>query len=118
MAQDYLMRLIEQIARMLASIIMLRQAGRNEEAKDEIASMCLQTIGLPIERVRTSSPESVADFLSSSGALRHSRAIMLAELLIQDAELSEAAGRTADATLSRVHAFCLLSENLKYLGPD
>lgn len=111
------MRLIEQIAQMLASILALRRAGRNQEAAQEIQAMCLQTAGLPLDRIRKSSPESIAATLATSGALRHQRAIMLAELLMQDAELSEAAGRKTDGMLSRLHAFCLLSDSIDLLGP-
>ena len=80
--------------------------------------MCLQTVGLPLDRVRKSSPESIAAMLATSGALRPQRSIMLAELLMQDAEVSEAAGRKADAMLSRLHAFCLLSDSIDVLGPE
>jgi hypothetical protein len=118
MPQDYLMRLIEQIGQMLASILTLRRAGRNEEAAQEIDAMCLQTAGLPLDRIRKSSPESIAAALATSGALRHARAITLAELLMQDAELSEAAGRKADGMLSRLHAFCLLSDSIDVLGAE
>jgi hypothetical protein len=74
MPQDYLMRVIEQIAQMHASILMLRRAGRNEEVTQEIDAMCLHTDGLPLEPMGAF-PESIATKKATSGALRHQRAI-------------------------------------------
>lgn len=109
------MRLVQQIAQMLASLLALRRQGRNAEAGQEIDALCLQTIGLPVDRIRRSSPEGLAAHLEAGGALRHHRAITVAELLIQDAELSELAQRPADALLSRLHAFCLLTDAIEFL---
>lgn len=115
MAQDYIMRLIEQVARMLAAILTLRKAGQNEEARQEIDSSCWQTVGMSLAQIRRASPENIAQSLERSGPARHARAIVLAELLLQDAELSEAAGRSADALLSRLHVFCLLLDSIDLL---
>lgn len=109
------MRLIQQIGQMLAKAVALRQEGRTAEALAEIDLLCLQTVGLPLERIRRLSPESLAQTLAMGGALRHHRAIMLAELLLQDAEVSVAADRGKDALLSRLHAFCLLADAVPFL---
>jgi hypothetical protein len=115
MAQDYIMRLIEQVARMLAGILALRKAGQNEEARQEIDSSCCQTVGMSLEQIRRASPQNIAQSLERSGPARHARAIVLAELLLQDAELSEIAGRLEDALLSRLHVFCLLLDSIDLL---
>lgn len=109
------MRLVQQIAQMLASLIALRQQGRYAEAAEEIDALCLQTMGLSVERLRRLSPETLAAHLEAGGALRHHRAITLAELLVQDAELSVLAERPADALLSRLNAFCLLADAVRFL---
>lgn len=118
MAQDYVMRLIEQVSRMLAAIIAYKQAGRDAEAALEIDLSCRQTIGLPLESVRRSSPEYLWEFLQQGGGLRYSRAVMLAELFLQDAELSKIGNRPDDAILSQRHAFCLLAESIGVLSRD
>lgn len=110
------MRLIEQISRMLAAIIAHKQAGRDTEAAAEIEVSCRQTIGLPLESVRRSSPESLWELLQQGGGLRYSRAVTLAELLLQDAELSKTANRPDDAILSQLQAFCLLTESIGALS--
>jgi hypothetical protein len=44
--------------------------------------------------------------------------MMLAELLLQDAELNDAAGKNREATISRAQARVLLARNIDRLSPD
>jgi hypothetical protein len=118
MQRDYIMRLIEQIAALVASIIAKEHAGKYPEAKAEIDEKARQTIGLSLERVRTLSPESVSQLLASSGGVRYGRAVILAELLLHDAKVSEATGHSSDAILSNLHAFCLLSDSVATLSAE
>ena len=118
MPRDYIMRLVEQIAQMLASVIAKRRAGQHDEAKRELDAMCLEHIGLSLDFVRRASPEAVSEALANSGALRPVRSVALAELLIQDAEMCDDAGRAAPAAFSRLHAFCLLADNVDSLTRD
>lgn len=118
MAQDYIMRLVEQIGRMLSAILAHQKAGRDQEAALEIEATCLQTTGLPFDLVQRSSPEALWDLLSQSGAARYTRAIMLAELLLQDAILCKKNGRPAEALRSQLQAFCLLADSPPVLSPD
>jgi len=46
MSQDYILRLIEQVTQMLASILALRRTGRDAEAAKEVEAVCLQSVGL------------------------------------------------------------------------
>jgi hypothetical protein len=110
MAQDYLMRLIEQAAQMLAAIIAHRKAGRVAEAALEIEAKCSQTVGLPLDTVRRLSPEALSELLGQAGGLRYPRGVMLAELLLQDAELARSTNRAADIIRNQLQAFCLLAE--------
>jgi hypothetical protein len=118
MAQDYLMRLVQQIAAVLAAIISRRQSGRTEEAKGEIATQCLQTIGLTIARVRQLTPDALAEHLNASGMNRNYRSLLLAELLLQDAEMLEAEGQSQQAFGNYVHAFCLLDDVMPSLSDE
>jgi hypothetical protein len=68
--------------------------------------------------VRKLSPEAVSQLLTSSGGLRYGRAVILAELLLHDAAISEATDHASDALLSRVHAFCLLSDTVGTLTAE
>jgi hypothetical protein len=114
MGQDYILRLIEQVAQMLAEIRRLRNAERPER----IGAICEREIGLPLSLVKHSSPDTILQLLESGGATRHVRAVILAELLLQDAELSEAAGKSQEAMVSRAQAKVLLERNIDSLSPD
>ena len=118
MQRDYIMRLIEQIAALMASIIAKERAGKYPEAKAEIDEKSRQTIGLSLEQVRKLSPEAVSQLLANSGGLRYGRAVILAELLLHDAKVSEATGQSSDALLSNLHAFCLLSDAVATLSAE
>ena len=112
------MRLVQQIAAMLAAIIAKRRAGQIAEARQEIDATCLQTIGLPLTTLKRMPPEAVAEHLAASGGNRYPRAVMLAELLIQDAELFEEKGEPEQALASYLHAFCLLSDSIDVLSSE
>ena len=118
MQQDYIMRLIERIAALLASIIAKERAGLHSEAKADIDEKTQQTIGMGLHDVRRLSPEAVAQLLQSSGGLRYGRAVILAELLLHDAAISDAAGENSDALLDYLHAFCLLSDSVGTLSAE
>ncbi|MEY2491704.1 MAG: hypothetical protein QOH24_655 [Verrucomicrobiota bacterium] len=115
MPQDYVLRLIEQIAQILSAIVALRKAGRNDEALEQIAAACQDKVGIPLELVRRSSPETLLQLLETGGALRHVRGVMLAELLIADAAISENAHKRDDGVIARAQAYALLSDALPYL---
>ena len=118
MAQDYILRLIEQVAQMLAVILGLRKAGRTAEAAEQISVLCEQTTGLPFDLVKHSSPETILALLETGGGTHHTRAIMLAELLLQDAELNELAGKNREAAISRAQALVLLERNIDVLSSE
>src|SRR5882762_8589256 len=109
MPRDYIMRMVEQIAAMLASILAKREAGYVEQAGQELDNHCLRSIGLTIDKLKKLSPEAIAQLLDESGTMRPVRAVTLAELLIVDAQLADEKGDGAGATASRVHALCLLA---------
>ena len=118
MVRDYVMRLVEQVAKMLASFVAKREVGRHEEARAELDAICHEHIGLTLDFVKRTSPEAVAESLAASGALRHARAVLLSELLTHDADLSSDAGRVAEAAVARLHAFCLLADSMEMLSRD
>jgi hypothetical protein len=117
-ASDYILRLIDQIALLLAEILQLRKFGRAGEAREQISKACLKNIGLPFALVKRSAPETILEMLATGGGTQHVRAIMLAELLLQDAELSESAGQKREALISRAQARALIAHNLGQLSPE
>ena len=118
MVRDYVMRLVEQVAKMLATFIAKRDAGQLDEARKELDAICQQHLGLTLAFAKSSSPEALAETLSAAGGVSHARAVLLSELLTHDADLSERAGRVAEASIARLHAFCLLGDALGMLSND
>ena len=118
MQRDYIMRLIERIAALLASIIAKERAGLHSEARADIDEKVQQTIGMDLRGVRRLSPEAVSQLLQSSGGLRYGRAVILAELLLHDAAISDASGESSEALLDYLHAFCLLSDTVDTLSDE
>ncbi len=116
MAKDYFLRMIDQIAAVLEEINERQRSGDNSGAKAELSSQSQQTLGLDISQIQRMSPEAVAQLLDTSGGLRQGRAILLAELLLKDAEMHhEDASR---ATIDYVHAFCLLADTVDMLDVE
>ena len=114
MPQDWILRLIEQISIMLAELSRLKSG----EKPARISALCLRETGLPFDFVKHSSPQDILKLLESGGATQYVRAVVLAELLLQDAELSEAAGKSREATISRAQAQALLMHSVDKLEPD
>lgn len=109
MARDYILRLIDHVALMLAEIVAKRKGGRKLEAQAEIEKQALQHTGLPLSLIRGSAPAMVAELLQHGGELRFIRAVLLAELLLQEAEMAEEDGNPT-ALQGYLHAWHLLED--------
>jgi hypothetical protein len=118
MAQDYLMRMIQQIASVLASILSQRKEGRPEEARQMLDETCMKNIALSLGTVKRMTPDSVTEHLKQGGANRHYRSVLLAELLIQDGELLEEQRESTQAMAAWLHAFCLLYDSFPVMSSE
>jgi hypothetical protein len=116
--RDYILRLIEQIAIMVAALISRRKAGEGIQAREDLESSCVRTIGFTLSEIKNLAPEEVARILDRSGALRVTRALILSELLRLDAEWRKEDAPSADVTPNYVHAFCLVADSLDLLSSD
>lgn len=109
MTQDYVLRMIQQIAAMVAAIVSKRRNGQGEEAQQEVEKVFEQHMSLPITVVRNLPPEALSAHLEMSDGNRSFRSLLLAELFLEDADLLEMNGSPEKAQASRTHAFFLLS---------
>jgi len=116
MARDYFLRIIDQIAIMLAEIARLETSGDNSGARAEINERCRQTVGLDIGQIQQMSPEALGQLLPAAAGLRQTRAVMIAELLLKDSEMH--ATELGRVSLDRLHAFCLLASVVDSLDTD
>lgn len=112
MTPDYFMRIIEQLGAMLAKLTAFQRAGEHAQAQGELERLCQQHAGMSLAELKGSSPEAVAARLQDGGGRRYPRAVLLAEVLVRDAQVREAAGGPAAALPGYVHAFCLLADSV------
>jgi hypothetical protein len=94
------------------------RAGQYPEARAKVDEKARQSIGMSLGEMRNLSPEAVSQLVTGSGDLRYGRAVILAELLLHDAVISDATGHASEALLSRLHAFCLLSDTIDTLTDE
>lgn len=118
MARDYVLRLIEQVANLLASVLARRVADDAPAARQEVEDLCVQTVGLSLATVKAMTPDAVAAHLAAAGGLGPVRAVLLAELLLQDGELCDDSGNVAGGWCARLHAFCLLHDAYPVFSPE
>jgi hypothetical protein len=117
--QDYIIRLLQQLGAMLATIAGKKSVGDLAGAEQEIAEQCLRHTGLPLMVVKQSSPEDLAALLAMGGAMQVPRALILAELLREDGQLSEARGNPPGAVMSYRQSAELIARALPSLrGED
>jgi len=114
MPQDYILRLIEEVALMLAELARLKSG----EKPARISALCLRETGLPLDFVKHSAPDAILQLLETGGGTQYARAVLLAELLLQDADVSESAGKNREAIISRAQAATLLEDSIDHLSPD
>lgn len=69
----------------------------------------MEKTGLPFDYVKRSAPQDILALLGQGGSLQPVRAVIIAELLLQDSELNRTAGRMRDATIERVQAGALIA---------
>ncbi len=118
MAADYLLRMIEQLAAAVASILAAKNRGDLPRAAREIEERCLEATGLPLVLVKQSPPDALVELLATAGPLRHVRGVTLAELLLLDASLAEGRGNPPEAANSHRLARRLLLESLDAFGAE
>ena len=118
MNPDYFMRIVEQLGAMLAKLTSLQRAGEHAQVQGELERLCRQHAGMSLAELKASSPEAVALRLHDGGGLRYPRAVLLAEVLSQDATAREAANGFAAALPGYVHAFCLLADSLEVFSSE
>ena len=117
-ARDYILRLIEQMATMLAALINRRRAGEVVQAREDLENTSVRPIGFTLSEIKNLAPEEVGKILDRSGGLRVTRAMILSELLRLDAEWHQE-DRTSDQLVQNyVHAFCLVADSIDMLSSD
>jgi hypothetical protein len=97
---DFLMRMIRQLAEVIARITGLAKAGRSYEAERALEEACGSFVGMPKAMIDKLDPETIAKTLGPE------KAMIIAALLDAEASLekSDAAERRARAAAVRAAA--------------
>ena len=94
--KDYLLRMIEQMGRVLARVRELLLAGRTTEARAELENAA-RGAGLDIGLVLSLAPESLEPLLTTGGEIDRPKCALFGELLYLERQRALADGDTARA---------------------
>ena len=94
--KDYLLRMIEQMARVLARIRELLAAGKTTEARAEL-ERAARTAGLDIAIILSLTPDSLIPMLTVNGEIDRPKCALFAEVLYLERQRALADGDEARA---------------------
>jgi hypothetical protein len=96
MQQDYIMKIVEQFAQMLASIFKKRKEGKTQEARELISKASRHFLRIDLEYLYLYSPEQILDhFKDFSQELDTKLATQCADLLLELSLIEDAENKTA-----------------------
>ena len=89
---DYIMRLIQQFARVIAHIIGLKKSGQQEQAQAEVGRALKVLLGLDDELLEAISDDDLIKMLNAGSSPDIDKCLMLSVLLKNDGDISFAQG--------------------------
>ena len=110
---DYLIKIIQQMVQMLLRITGLKQAGKLEEALDEVDRASRVLLGSAADVVLLLDPFTAAQVIGDPD-----RVLTWAKLLAEEAEIHQLRGSTTEAERARERALALARESLRLGVPD
>jgi hypothetical protein len=116
--QDYILRLIEMIAALIARILFHKDAKALILARQTLIEGCSSILGLDYLIVRRLSTEALLDLLSTEGIPNPGKCLVVAEVMNQDAGLLDEESRPAEANVLRVRSVTFYLEALHALKDD
>lgn len=108
--RDYIMRMIDLLAKVLARVIFLKKSLDFPKAADELASACRNLLGLDRDVIRIMDDDNLISLLSTDESMIGSKCYVLGMLLREEAGLSIVQGRLEEAVSLNVKALYLLTE--------
>lgn len=108
--RDYILRLVEQLAKTLGAVLTLKRAKRFEEAGRVIAEAAKNFVGLQIETLLALPVDQIVALFNPSGSLDAGRCLVVAELLYEAGEVGSLKGDEETAYHCRVRSLGLLLE--------
>jgi hypothetical protein len=110
--RDFIRRIIEDFARLIAGVIALRRGGRLDEAERRIAEIARGLLGPLARDAELLDSQSLSQFLSEEKLVRY------ASLIAERANVKLANGDAAAAHYDRIRALELFLEHRAKHSPD
>ena len=108
--RDYILRLVEQLAKTLGVVLTLKKARRFDEAERAIAKAAQNLVGLDVETLLALPVEQIVSLFSPGGSLDAGKCIVVAELLYEHGEIQSFQEEEETAYHARIRALSLLLE--------
>ena len=108
---DYIMKMIAQLTKAMQQILSLRAARRNDDALREIDLVMQRLVGLNSQLVNTLSPESLRETLRGGTDLDVGKALVIADLLMEEGEILRERGEDEEADERYFRALFLYGES-------
>ncbi|GMR24429.1 MAG: DUF6483 family protein [Acidobacteriota bacterium] len=108
--RDYILRLVEQLAKTVGAVLTLKKANRFEEAERAIGEAAKNLVGLDIATLLALPVDQILTLFSPGGSLDAGKCIVVAELLYEHGEIKSLQGEEETAYHSRIRALSLLLE--------
>jgi hypothetical protein len=115
--RDYLLRMIEQVSRVLARVRDKIARGENAAARDELRGVVRQA-GLELDMVKRMSPETLLGMLTMGSTPDPARCLLVAEVLAAEADRAAAANEGDDVVRLRAKAVELYRAARPHIGRD
>ena len=116
--RDYIMRMIEQLGRVVAKVLLLRESNQHLEAVDEIRKAGKLLLGLNAEAMDKLSDRELIMLWTVGGELDAGKCSLAAGLFKTEGEILEHRGDTAKASASFVKGLSLIVETICSLKED
>ena len=109
--QDYIMRIIAQFTEFVAKVIFLKKNGQYGQARSVLQSLYKKYFGLGSEFFHSRSDGAILDFIKVGEDIPLDKCMILAELMLEEAEISELLGEEPEkAWMAYQKAFSLYAE--------
>ncbi len=108
--RDYILRLVEQLAKTLGVVLTLKKARRFDEAELAIAEAAKNLVGLDVQTLLAIPVDQILTLFSPGGNLDAGKCIVVAELLYEHGEIRSRPGEEETAYHARIRALSLLLE--------
>lgn len=108
--RDYILRLVEQLAKTLGAVLTLKKARRFEEAEQVITEAARNLVGLDIETLLALPLDQIVTLFSPGGSLDTGKCLVVADILYEHGDIKALRGDEKTAYLARFRALGLLLE--------